>query len=428
MGILGSFNIGVTGLNAIGGSMSVVADNIANSSTAGFKASRSEFQDVLATSLKGIDGGDQIGAGTRLAHVKPIFTQGSMVRTEQVTDLAINGNGFFVIDAPFGRGYSRDGSFHFDQQGHLVTSDENKVLGFSSDEYGKIGNKVEPIKLGSTTIPAKATENVRVQMNFDSRENIKQFSAENPNKTSNYNTGLVVYDNVGTPRMITIYFNKVAENNWEYHMMVKPEDAAGADPESRLEVEMANGRLEFSDKGILLNEVPGENSFNFNKGARPGQKINLDFGKSITEGGNGMDATTQYGSKTSVARHFQDGSTAATLGSLSFNDHGILTAVYNNGEIRDIAQIGIAKFENNEGLFKVGKNLFKDTRKSGQPAIGKPSEHGRGAVLSKSIEESNVDIAHEFVSLMKAQRNFTANTRTITTADEMLREVLSIKR
>jgi flagellar hook protein FlgE len=117
MGILSSFNIGVTGLHASGQSMSVIGDNIANSNTFGYKASRAEFQDQLARSLKGIDGGDQIGTGTKLAHVKPKFTQGNVMRTENITDLAIDGNGFFALDAPYGTGYTRDGSFHFDKEG-----------------------------------------------------------------------------------------------------------------------------------------------------------------------------------------------------------------------------------------------------------------------------------------------------------------------
>jgi flagellar hook protein FlgE len=193
-------------------------------------------------------------------------------------------------------------------------------------------------------------------------------------------------------------------------------------------VEMASGKLVFNEKGVLQSEIEGTNAFNFNKGAVQGQKIKLSWGESITEGGTGLDATTQYGSDSAIARHTQDGSSAATLASLSFNDDGILTAVYDNGESRDIASIAIAKFENNEGLFKVGKNLFKESRKSGQAAMGKPGESGRGSVLSKSIELSNVDIATEFVELMKAQRNFSANAKTLQTSDQMLQEVLQIKR
>ena len=426
MGILGSFNIGVTGITSVGEGMSVIADNIANAGTFGFKSSRPEFQDVLANSLKGIDGGDQIGSGVKLAHTKPLITQGGLVRTSQVTDLAINGNGFFVVDAPFGKGYTRDGGFHFDKDGFLINSDGYNVLGYVGNSDGKITNKVDSIKLPGITIPAVGTETVNVQMNLDSRAKIQQFDPEFPDETSSYNTGIVVYDNVGTARLVTVYFNRTDFNNWEYHAMVQGEDATGG--EKGTFVEMASGSLNFTEKGTLNEEQEGSNSFNFNKGAKQDQKIVFNFGESILEGGDGFDASTMYGSETSVSRHTQDGSSAGSLSTLSFNDKGILTAVYNNGEDRDLGQVVISKFQNSEGLFKMGKNLFRETRKSGQGTLGRPNEGGRGEVLSKSIEHSNVDIAQEFVNLMTSQRNFTANTRTITTADQMLQDILNIKR
>lgn len=426
MGILSSFNIGVSGLNATGQGMGVVSDNIANAGTFGFKSSRAEFQDVLATSLKGIDGGDQMGAGTKLAHIKSIMTQGDVSRTDSITDLAINGDGFFRVEAPFGNGFTRDGSMHFDKEGNLVNGDGYKVQGFQANEKNEITNMLGPVKLGSTTIPANATTEAKVNMNLDSRVNVLQFNPEDPENTSNFSHSLTVYDNVGTARLITLYYNKTADNNWNYRAMVDGKDANGG--EAGKLVEMASGTLKFNDKGVLQEEVEGSNAFNFNKGAAQGQKIKFDFGKSLTEGGTGIDATTQYGSDSAIARHSQDGASAATLASLSFNDDGVLTAVYDNGESRDIAQISIAKFENNEGLFKVGKNLFKESRKSGQAAMGKPGEAGRGEVLSKSVELSNVDIANEFVSLMTAQRNFAANAKTLQTSDQMLQEVLNIKR
>ena len=426
MSILSSFNIGVTGLNSAGQSMSVIGDNIANAGTFGFKSSRAEFQDMLASSLKGIHGGDQIGSGSKMAHVTPQWTQGTIQRTANITDLAINGNGFFMVDAPFGKGYTRDGSFHFDKEGYMITGDGYKVNGFQPDEKGNITNKLEAIKLGSTTIPATATGEVKMSMNLDSRDSVMQFDPKNPMKTSNYNNSITVYDNVGSAHLVTLYFNKTADGQWDYHAMVDGGEAAGGKAGEL--VEMASGSLKFNNKGVLEEEVEKSNSFNFAKGALPGQKISFNFGQSLKEGGTGIDASTQYGSKSSVARHTSDGSSAATLSSMSFNDDGVLTAVYDNGQQRDLGQIAIAKFENNEGLFKTGKNLFKETRKSGQAAMGKPGTDGRGEVLSKSIEASNVDIAKEFVDLMASQRNFQANTRTITTSDQMLQEVLNIKR
>ncbi len=426
MSILRSFNIGVSGLQAVGSGMGVIGDNIANAGTTGFKASRPEFQDVLAKSLKGIDGGDQFGAGTRLAHIKPIMSQGDVARTDVITDLAINGDGFFLVDAPFGKGYTRDGSMHFNKEGELVNSDGYRVQGFMANDKGDITNKTGPIKLGNTTIPATATKEVNVSMNLDSRAEIIEFNPQDPENTSNFSNSVTVFDNVGTARLATVYYNKNSDNNWTYRVMVDGKDAAGG-TEGQMALQ-ASGTLLFNNQGKLQEEIEGQNSFNFNAGAAPDQKIKFSFGKSIAEGGDGLDASTQYGSDSSVARHTQDGSSAATLASLSFNDDGILTAVYDNGESRDISQIAVAKFENNEMLFKVGKNLMKESRQSGQPALGKPGEGGRGEVLSKSIELSNVDIANEFVNLMTAQRNFTANSRTLTTADQMLQEVLSIKR
>lgn len=426
MGILTSFNVGITGVNSISSGMAVVGDNIANSGTIGFKSSRPEFQDILSSSLKGIDGGDQIGSGVKLAHVRPLFQQGSIERTEQITDLAIKGDGFFIIEAPYGKGYTRDGSFHFDKEGHLITADGYKVMGFGVDEKNKVTNQIVPIKLGGLNIPATNTKDVRVQMNIDSRGEIKQFNPQKPDETSSFNTGVVVYDNVGTARLLNIYFNKKTENQWEYHVLVNGEDAVGG--EKGKMSEMANGTLVFNGQGFLQEEQVGLNSFNFNKGAAQGQQIKFDFGVSIAEKGTGQDASTQFGSASSVARHTQNGSSAASLSSLSFDDNGVLSAVYNNGEARDLAQMAVAKFENNEGLFKMGKNLYKETRRSGQAALGKPVEGGRGEVLSKSIEQSNVDIAHEFVNMMTMQRNFSANTKTITTADQMLQEILNIKR
>jgi len=426
MGILRSFNIGISGLSGMGEGMAVISDNISNAGTTGFKSSRAEFQDVLAKTLKGIDGGDQLGAGTKLAHVKPMMTQGDITRTESITDMAINGNGLFVLDTSYGQAFSRDGSFNFDKNGNLVNSDGYLVQGFQINSSGDISNMLGPLKLGYTTIPAKSTDNVKIFMNLDSRESTKEFDIKDPEKTSSYSNSLTVYDNVGTARLVTVFYNKKENNIWEYHAVVDGADSEGG--KSGEFVEMAKGELLFNDKGVLDDVKEKKNEFNFNKGAAQGQQIAFDFGKTLKQGGNGLDASTQYGSGSAVSRHGQNGASAATLTSLSFNDKGILSASYNNGETKELGQVAIAKFENNEGLFKLGKNLLKASKKSGQPAIGRPGEAGRGDVLAKSIELSNVDIANEFVNLMNFQRNFTASAKSITTADQMLQEVLNIKR
>ncbi|MBT3235226.1 MAG: flagellar hook protein FlgE [Bdellovibrionales bacterium] len=426
MGILNTFNIGVSGLQAAGGAMGIIGDNIANAGTAGFKASRAQFQDVLSTSLKGIEGGDQFGAGTRLAHIKSTMTQGNISRTESMTDIAMNGNGFFQVKGKEeGLFFTRDGSFQFNKDGHLINGDGLQVMGFQANEEGEVTNTLGTIGIGSTTIPASATEKVKFMMNLNQQDDVKQFDIKEPEKTSNFSTSLTIYDNIGTARLVTVFFNKVSNNNWDYRVTADGKDVEGG--EVGQFVELGKSTLTFSGKGILQVESENKLSFNF-KGASADQKIEFDFGESVTEGGDGFNATTQYGSTSAVSKHSQDGASAATLTSLSFNDQGVLRAVYNNGVTRQVAQIAIAKFQNAEGLFKVGKNLYKSSTHSGDAAMGKPGIQGRGKVLSKSVELSNVDLATEFVDLMTHQRNFQANAKTITTADEMLKEVLSLKR
>ena len=227
MGILRSFNVGVSGLTATGQGMGVIADNIANAGTNGFKGSRAEFQDVLATSLKGIDGGDQFGAGVRLAHIKPIMTQGDVARTDSITDIAINGDGFFNIKAPFGPGYSRDGSFHFNKEGELVNSDEYPVLGYIADEKGTITNKMDPIKIGNTAIPAQGTSDIKLNINLDSRADVIPFNPEDPENTAQFAHSVTVYDNIGTQRLVTLFYEKTGTNQFKYHAMVDGADAEG---------------------------------------------------------------------------------------------------------------------------------------------------------------------------------------------------------
>ena len=434
MGISSSFNIGVSGINAMGRGIGVISDNIANAETNGFKASRAEFQDLLATSLKGEgrgNGADQIGTGVKLGSIKLLMNQGDISRTESATDLAINGDGFFQLQTPMGMAYTRDGSMHFDKNGNLVNSDGYKVQGFKFDSKGRITNAMEPVKIFRQTINAKATEEIKIDMNLDSRAEVVGFDIENPDDTSNYAHSITVYDNVGTPRVVTIYYNKDADNNWTYRALVDGKDAKGNAPivgEPQEMVLMAEGKLIFNDKGVLQEEVQNLSSFNFNKGAAVNQKIKFDFGKSLVEGGNGIGASTQFGSDTAITRHSSDGHDAAQLASFSFDANGILTAIYANGETEKIAQVSIAKFESNEGLHRLGKNLYGETRRSGPVYMDKPGVKGRGEIITKSLELSNVDIADQFVDLMTTQRSFQANSKTLQTADQMLEEVLNIKR
>lgn len=428
MGILSSLYTGVSGMAAQGEALGVIGDNIANANTVGFKASRAEFQDIISKNLKGILGGNQIGRGVKIGAVNPILTQGNIDATEKATDLAVSGDGYFVLRGSDGESFTRDGSFHFDREGYLVTNDNQRVQGYQVDENNQVINKVGDVKFPRALIPAKATEKIKIDLNLDSRsEANKSFDLKRPYDTSHYSTGVEVYDSQGNKHLMSLFFVKTEDRNWEYYGMVDGKEVDGGNPGELAQV--CKGNITFTADGLLETEEMTDSNFNFTGGADPDQKIVIDFGDSIkTDGGKGLDGTKQYGKESDLISWSQNGAGAGTITSLSFSDEGILSAQYSNGEVKDLAQIAIAKFENPEGLFKVGNNRLKESRDAGAPSIGTANRAGRGKIFAKSLERSTVDLAAEFVNLIQNQRGFQANAKTITTTDQLLEEVINLKR
>ncbi len=428
MGILSSLYTGVSGLSAQGEALGVIGDNIANANTTGFKASRAEFQDIVAKSLKGILGGNQIGRGVKIGAVNPILVQGNVDATEKSTDLAISGDGYFTLRGSDGESFTRDGSFKFDRDGYLVTNDYQRVQGFQADDNGKIVNKLGDIRFPRALVPAKATEKIRMDINLDSRtSNLKTFDPKNPYETSHYSTGIEMYDSQGNKHLVNMFFTKTADRQWNYYGMVDGKEVTGG-KEGELS-QVVGGKLTFTVDGKLDTEEQSMSAFNFKGGALQNQKVAIDFGDSITtDKGDGINGSKQFGKESDLITWGQDGSAAGSITNLSFNDEGVLTALYSNGQTKDLAQIALAKFENPEAMFKVGNNRFKEARDSGSPAVGSPNRAGRGKIFAKSLERSTVDLAMEFVNLIQNQRGFQANAKTITTTDELLGEVINLKR
>ncbi len=427
MGILSSLYTGVSGLTAQGEALGVIGDNIANANTVGFKASRAEFQDIISKNLKGILGGNQIGRGVKIGAVNPILAQGNVDATEKATDLSISGDGYFKVKGSDGESFTRDGSFHFDREGFLVTNDNQRVQGFQTDEKGNILNKMADIKFPRALIPAKGTSEIKLDLNLDSREEAtKKFDIKDPYSTAHYSTGVELYDSQGNKHLLTLFFNKTEDRNWEYHGLVDGKEMTGGNAG---EMGIAcKGVLKFNVDGKLESQEMTEANFNFAGGAFQDQKIKLNFGDAIAEGGKGLDGTKQYGKSSDLISWQQDGAAAGTITNLSFNDEGVLTAVYTNGQAANLAQIALSKFENPEALYKVGNNRLKESRDSGGPSLGAPGTSGRGKLFAKSLERSTVDLATEFVNLIQNQRGFQANAKTITTTDELLNEVIQLKR
>ncbi len=426
MGILSSMYTGYTGIQGQGEALSVFGDNIANAATVGFKTARPEFKDAVAKSLGGMSGNGASGRGAKLGNVRTVFSQGTLLQTESPTDLALTGNGFFTVEGTEGKAFTRDGSFHFDKDGKLVSGDGSKVLGFAADDNGKITSKMGAIEVTRSVLDAKGTDKVNLFANLDSRADYTQkFDPKKPDKTAHFATGVTVYDTNGAPHAVTVYMNKTEGNSWEWTAMAKGEEITGAKQGEM--VMQAKGKLTFDNDGRLKEQTVDESAFNFTKGSKENQKIEFNFGTDKKSGGDGLQVT-QYGTNSEVYKTLQDGYTSGTLSALQFSDDGKLSAVYSNGETMALAQIAIAKFEAPEDLLKIGGNKFKETRLSGIPTIGAPLSGGRGSISSKTLEASTTDIANEFINLMTSQRNFQANSKVIGVADELLQEVINLKR
>lgn len=428
MSILSSLYTGVSGLQAQGEALGVVGDNIANANTTGFKASRAEFQDIIAKNLKGVLGGNQIGRGTKIGAVNAILSQGNTDNTEKGTDLAISGDGYFALKGTDGDSFTRDGSFHFDREGYMVSNDNQRVQGYQTDGKGRIINEVGDVHFPKALIPAKGTAEVQLYLNLDSRAAISpKLDMKDPYNTSQFSSGVEIFDSQGNKHLVTLFFNKTADRTWEYRGLLPGKEVTGGKEGEMAEVVV--GKLTFNVDGQLDTEEVSKNAFNFTGGALQNQVVKLDFGDSLTtDKGKGILGTKQYGKDSDIISWKQDGAAAGTITNLSFNDEGMLTAVYTNGKSDTLAQIVLAKFENPESLYKVGNNRFKEARDSGSPAIGAPQKSGRGKLYVKSLERSTVDIATEFINMIQNQRGFQANAKTITTTDELLNEIIQLKR
>jgi len=419
---------GISGLTAQGEGLSVVADNIANANTTGFKSSRAEFEDIMSRNVKGIDGGNQLGRGVRIGAINPILLQGNIDNTDRGTDLAINGDGYFQVKGNQGVSYTRDGSFTFDRNGNLVTKNGQKVQGFLADEKGKIETRVGDIKFPNALVNAQATKEVNLELNLDSRaiSDAKTFDAKDPYKSSDFATAVEIYDSQGNKHVMNLFFNKGQDRTWTYRGLVDGKEVEGAQPGEDM-AQVCEGKLNFTEDGKLNSQETTAANFNFTNGAKQDQQIKINFGDAIAAGGKG-EGTKQFGKESDVIKWAQDGSSAGTVTNLSFDDKGILTVSYSNGKVVDLGQVLLARFENPEALFKQGGNLFKQSRDSGEPSLGGARQAGRGSIMSKSLERSTVDIASEFVNMITQQRAFQANAKSVSTADELLNEVIQMKR
>jgi flagellar hook protein FlgE len=432
MTVLSSMNSGVSGLKAESDALGVTGDNIANVNTSGFKAQRAVFEDVLGHSILAGTSTGLPGSGVRIGDIQQMFTQGSLSNTGVSTDVALNGDGFFVVkgtvDGVSSDFYTRAGEFVIDKDGKLANTSGLKVQGYQSNGDGTFAASLSDVTAPTAALPARATTALTITANIDSSAPVitAAWDAQDPANTANFSTTMSVYDSLGNAHTADVYFRKTADNAWDYHVLVP---GADLNPPVVGNSEVGSGALTFTTNGALNAEtVTTAVSATFGGGATAAQAITVDFGTSIAEGGTGLDGTTQFAGPSNVSAQKQDGYASGDFSGVQVDGQGVVTGLYTNGEKIAMSQLGIAKFRSNDGLGRAGQNLWISTRESGTAAMGTAGSGGRGATTGGALEGSNVDLASEFVSMIQHQRSFSANSKTITTADEMLQELISLKR
>ena len=432
MTVLSSMNSGVSGLKAESDALSVTGDNIANVNTSGFKAQRAVFEDVLGHSILAGTSTGLRGSGVKVGDVQQMFTQGTLSNTGVSTDVALNGDGFFVVkgtvDGVSSNFFTRAGEFAIDKDGKLTNTAGLKVQGYQANGDGTFAASLSDVSAPTAALPARATTAINITANIDSSAPVitAAWDPQDPANTANFSTTMSVFDSLGNAHTADVYFRKTADNAWDYHVLVP---GADLNPPVVGNSEIGAGALTFTTNGALDTEaVTTAVSATFGGGATAAQAITLDFGTSIADGGTGLDGTTQFAGPSNVSAQKQDGYASGDFSGVSVDGQGVVTGLYTNGEKIAMSQLGIAKFRSNDGLGRAGQNLWISTRESGTAAMGTAGSGGRGATTGGALEGSNVDLASEFVSMIQHQRSFSANSKTITTADEMLQELISLKR
>ena len=455
-----SFNIALSGLNVALSELSVTGNNIANSSTHGFKESRAEFADVYAVGYQGISG-NAIGNGVRLANVAQQHTQGNIQFTSNNLDLAVSGQGFFVLNDDGDQIYTRAGAFGVDQAGFVVNSSDQRLQIFPYDEVADTFNtaQLDDLRLESGLGQPTATNDVTVGINllaapssvFDPALPATAFDRTNPN-TYHYSTSVTTYDSVGAPHIATMYYRKldegiagVAPNTWESYMFIQDSNDVWQQVQGEAGAVPAPDTLTFDSSG-QLSHING-NVLDPTDPAFAGQGPRIAYGAAGAEFdpangaalmGDGTpdsnqrlvfdySASTQFNADYSVQQMDQDGYSAGRLSGMDVDETGTVYARYSNGQARTLGRVALANFANPQGLRQLGDTNWSESFTSGGALHGEAGTANFGVVQSGALESSNVEITEQLVKMITAQRNFQANSQMLSTEDQVTQTMLNIR-
>ena len=404
-----AFRLALSGLNAASADLSVTANNIANTATTGFKGSRAEFAEVFSVSGQGVSS-TAIGNGTKVAAVAQKFTQGNINFTNQSLDMAISGQGFFMLSQQGALAYTRAGAFQLDRDGYVVNSNNLRLQVYPPTDQGAFNTgALSDLRLVSSESAPAATSKVAMTLNLPANASVppnSPFDATNPN-SYNQSTSMTVYDSLGAAHTATTYFTKTAHpNEWQQQLYI---DGTSAGPTQL---------LQFSATGAIT--APPNGQINFpaftpGTGAAP-LTLQYDF-----------SGATQYGGAFSVNSISQDGYTTGTLIGINTDTSGVVQARFTNGVSKKLGQVALANFSNPNGLQQLGDTNWAETFASGQPLKGQAGTSGLGNIQSGALEASNVDMTEQLVNMITAQRDFQANAQVISVSDQITQTIINIR-
>lgn len=405
-----SFRIALSGLNAASADLNVTANNIANTATTGFKGSRAEFAELFAVSNTGV-ASTQSGQGVKVSNISQQFAQGNIDFTDSSLDLAISGQGFFILNDGGALAYTRAGAFEADREGYIVNSEGKRLQVYQPVPGGGFNTgALTDLQLVTSESPPSPTTLVDIVANLPANASPPVNGTFDPADATSYNnaTSLSLYDSLGAAHTGTLYFTKTATpNQWTAQLYV--DGTAVGTPQT----------LEYSNTGVLV--TPAGNgqltfpSYTPATGAAP-MNLSLDVSR-----------TTQYGNAFGVNSLTQDGYTTGRLIGMDIGSTGVVQARFTNGRSLTLGQVALANFANPQGLQQLGDTNWAETFDSGQSLRGQAGASGFGMLQSGALEASNVDITEQLVNMITAQRNFQANAQVISTADQITQTIINMR-
>ncbi len=428
-----SFNTALSGLNAAQAELNVTSNNIANVGTTGFKGSRAEFADIFATSSFG-SSSTAIGNGTLLANVAQQFGQGNLEFTQNTLDLAVSGEGFFILspsETNANNLFTRNGEFGVDNNGFVVNNAGARLQVFPVNSDGTVTatsiSSTIPLQLPQTAGVPTVTSLVDIGVNLPASAAVLDPNLFNPLQASTFtqSTSLTVFDSLGESHVVTAYYIKTGANAWGAYYNTT--DNTG----TTLPIDIAGGTagaggqffhtMTFDNSGVFLASVPDPiitSAIDYGNGSNASGTLNFNYA------GNG---STQFSSPFTVNVLEQNGFPIGRLTGVEISDTGVIRANFSNGQSTALGKIALARFQNSQGLAQKGNNSWEDTTSSGTPLVGEAVTSSFGQIRSGAIEVSNVDLTAELVNLIAAQRNFQANAKSIETENTVTQAIINIR-